>query len=125
MTRDSIRGFLIIIGLAVLATVFFEQSTAIAGIVLGTIGLLFICVAWYFGFDWYRNNRTAISLMPDRQRSVMYVGMGAMTVSAGAWSVSQFGLVTLGTLGLPLLLVFLAGAFAVFWAWQESKRYYL
>jgi TRAP-type C4-dicarboxylate transport system permease small subunit len=125
MTRDSIRGFLIIIGLAVVATVFFEQSTQIYDIVLGTLTLLFICVLWYFGYDWYRNNRMAISLMPDRQRSIMYAGMGAMTVTAAAWSASLFGLVYLGALGLPLLLVFLCGAFAVFWSWQESKRYYL
>jgi len=125
MTRDSIRGFLIIIGIALIATVFFDQSTAIAGIVLGTVGLLFICVAWFFAYNWYRNNRMAISLMPDRQRTIMYGGMGAMTVAAGAYSISRFGFISLGKLGLPLLLVFLGGAFAVFWAWQESKRYYL
>ena len=81
MTRDTIRGFLIIIGLAIVATVFFNVSQQIFGIVLGTLSLLFIVILWYFGYSWYRSNRMAISLMPDRQRNVLYAGMGAVTVA--------------------------------------------
>ena len=71
MTRDRIRGWLIIVGLALLATVFFNQSQQIAHIVFGAIGLLFIALLWFFGYSWYRNNLTAISLMPDRQRNLL------------------------------------------------------
>ena len=125
MTRDTIRGFLIIIGVAIVATVFFNVSQRIFNIVLGTLSLLFIVILWYFGWNWYRSNRMAISLMPDRQRNVLYAGMGAVTVAFGCYSVDAFGLVDLGSL-FPLLVVAgLGGAFAMFWAVQESKRYYL
>ena len=125
MTRDTIRGFLIIIGVAIVATVFFNVSQRIFDIVLGTLSLLFIVILWYFGYSWYRSNRMAISLMPDRQRNVLYAGMGALTVAFGCYSIDAFGLVDLGSF-FPLLVVGgLAGAFAMFWAVQESKRYYL
>src|SRR6476661_4685059 len=125
MTRDSIRGFLIIIGVAIVATVFFNASQRIASIVLGALSLLFIVLMWYFGYRWYRENRMAISLMPDRQRNVLYAGMGAVTVSAALYSLSQFGLVSLGAFSLLVLVAFFAGLFGMFWAWQESKRYTL
>jgi hypothetical protein len=125
MTRDTIRGFLIIVGVAIIATVFFNVSQRIFDIVLGTLSLLFIVLLWYFGYSWYRSNRMAISLMPDRQRNVLYLGMGAVTVAFACYSVDAFGFVDLGSL-FPLLVVAgLAGAFAMFWAVQESKRYYL
>jgi len=125
MTRDTIRGFLIIIGVAIVATVFFNVSQQIFNIVLGTLSLLFIIILWYFGYSWYRSNRMAISLMPDRQRNVLYAGMGAVTVSAALYSLSQFGLVSLGAFSLLVLVAFFAGLFGMFWAWQESKRYTL
>jgi drug/metabolite transporter (DMT)-like permease len=125
MTRDQARGALIIIGLAVLATVFFNQSQQIAGIVFGALGLLFIVLMWYFGYTWYRNNLTAISLMPDRQRNALYAGIGALTVAAAMWSLDQFGLISLGGFLVPIVLLGLIGAGVAFWAWQESKRYYL
>ena len=50
--------------------------------------------------------------------------MGAVTVTAALFSLAQFGLVELGAFSVPVLVVFLAGAFAIFYAWQESKRYY-
>jgi hypothetical protein len=125
MTRDSIRGFLIVVGVAIVATVFFNTSQRIFDIVLGSLSLLFIVIMWYFGYSWYRSNRMAISLMPDRQRNVLYLGMGAVTVAFACYSVTAFGLIDLGSL-FPLLVVGgLAGAFAMFWAVQESKRYYL
>jgi len=80
---------------------------------------------WYFGYRWYQENRMAISLMPDRERSILYLGMGAVTVTLALFSLAQFGLVELGAFWLPVLVVFLAGAFAIFYAWQESKRYTL
>jgi hypothetical protein len=125
MTRDSIRGFLIIIGVAIVATVFFNASQRIASIVLGALSLLFIVLMWYFGYNWYRSNRMAISLMPDRQRNVLYAGMGALTVAFGCYSIDAFGLVDLGSFFPLLIIAGLAGAFAMFWAVQESKRYYL
>jgi hypothetical protein len=51
--------------------------------------------------------------------------MGAVTVAAGAYSLAQFGLVSLGGFTLPLVLIALAGGFAMVWAWEESKRYHL
>ena len=125
MTRDQARGALIIIGLAVLATVFFNQSQQIAGIVFGALGLLFIVLMWYFGYTWYRNNLTAISLMPDRQRNALYAGIGALTIAAAMWSLDQFGVIRLGGFLVPIVLLGLIGAGVAFWAWQESKRYYL
>jgi hypothetical protein len=125
MTRDQIRGWLIIIGLSVLATVFFNQSQQIAGIVFGAIGLLFIVLMWYFAYGWYKNNLTAISLMPDKQRNALYLGIGALTIAAAMWSFDQFGLLHLGALLVPIVLLGLVGAGVAFYAWQESKRYYL
>ena len=126
MSRETIRGFLIIIGVAVLATVYSSTSSAIAASLFGAIGLIFICLLWYFGYNWYRENRGAISLMPDRQRGIMYAGMGAVTVSAAIYSLSKFGLIAVsGFVSTLLLVLFLAGLFGMFYAWQESKRYYL
>lgn len=125
MSRDTIRGLLIVLGLAIVATVFSTTSRAVADAVFGAIGLIFICLMWYFGYRWYQENRMAISLMPDRQRNVLYAGMGAVTVSAALYSLSQFGLVSLGAFSLLVLVAFFAGLFGMFWAWQESKRYTL
>ena len=125
MSRETLRGFLIVIGLAIISTVFFNVSSNIFAILLGTIGLIFIVLMWYVGYAWYRSNRMTISLMPDRQRQALYAGMGAVTVAAGAYSLSQFGLLTLGGFTLPLVVIALAGGFAMLWAWEESKRYHL
>src|SRR6476646_2921066 len=104
MTRDTLRGFLIIIG---------------------SLSLLFIVILWYFGYSWYRSNRMAISLMPDRQRNVLYLGMGAVTVAAALYSLAQFQLIDLGAFSVPVLAAFFGGLFAMYYAWNESKRYYL
>ncbi len=125
MSRETLRGLLIVIGLAIIATVFSSVSSRIFDILLGTIGLIFIVLMWYFGYAWYRSNRMTISLMPDRQRQALYAGMGAVTVAAGAYSLSRFGLVSLGGFSLPLVILALAGGFAMLWAWEESKRYHL
>jgi hypothetical protein len=126
MTRETARGLLIVVGLAIIGTIFSGPFSDFAGILIGTLGLIFLCVMWYFAYNWYRGNRTAISLMPDRQRNAMYAGMGAVTVTAVLYSLSRFGLIGIPAgLQFPLLLVFLVGLFAMFWAWQESKRYYL
>lgn len=125
MSRDTVRALLIVVGLALIATVFSETSARIAAAISGAIAVIFICLMWYFGYRWYQENRMAISLMPDRERSILYLGMGAVTVTLALFSLAQFGLVELGALWLPVLIVFLAGAFAIFYAWQESKRYTL
>jgi hypothetical protein len=125
MDRDSLRGFGIIIAIAAVATVFFTVSSAIAGAIIGAISLIFICLLWYFGYGWYHRNRMAISLMPDKQRNILYAGMGAVTVSAALFSLAQFNLIELGGFTVPLLALFLGGGFAMYYAWNESKRYYL
>jgi hypothetical protein len=125
MDRDTVRGFGIIIAIAAVATVFFSVSTAIANAILGAFSLIFICLLWYFGYGWYHRNRMAISLMPDKQRNILYAGMGAVTVSAALYSLAQFNLIDLGAFGVPVLAVFLGGLFAMYYAWNESKRYYL
>jgi TRAP-type C4-dicarboxylate transport system permease small subunit len=125
MTRDTVRALLIVVGLALIATVFSETSARIAAAISGAIAVIFILLMWYFGYRWYQENRMAISLMPDRERSILYLGMGAVTVTLALFSLSQFGLVELGAFWLPVLVIFLAGAFAIFYAWQESKRYTL
>jgi hypothetical protein len=125
MSRDTVRALLIVVGLALIATVFSETSARIASAISGANAVIFICLMWYFGYRWYQENRMAISLMPDRERSILYLGMGAVTVTLALFSLAQFGLVELGAFWLPVLVVFLAGAFAIFYAWQESKRYTL
>ena len=82
MDRDNLRGFAIIIAIAAVATVFFWRVRRIASAILGAISLIFICLLWYFGYGWYHRNRMAISLMPDKQRNILYAGMGAVTVAA-------------------------------------------
>jgi hypothetical protein len=125
MDRDNLRGFAIIIAIAAVATVFFGVSAAIASAILGALSLIFICLLWYFGYGWYHRNRMAISLMPDKQRNILYAGMGAVTVAAALYSLAQFNLIDLGAFGVPVLAVFLGGLFAMYYAWNESKRYYL
>jgi len=125
MSRDTIRGLLIVLGLAIVATVFSTTSRAVADAVFGAIGLIFICLMWYFGYRWYRENRMAISLMPDRQRNILYLGLGAVTVSAALYSLAQFQLIDLGAFSVPVLAAFFGGLFAMYYAWNESKRYYL
>jgi hypothetical protein len=120
-----LRGLLIVLGIAILATVFSSTSAEVAGALFGAIGLIFICLMWYFGYRWYHENRMAISLMPDRQRTILYLAMGCVTVSAALYSLSQFGFIELGGFSLLVLIVFLGGLFGMFYAWQESKRYTL
>jgi hypothetical protein len=125
MSRDSLRGFGIIIAIAAVATVFFTVSSTIFSAILGAISLIFICLLWYFGYGWYHRNRMAISLMPDRQRNILYAGLGAVTVSAALYSLAKFNLIDLGVFSVPVLAAFFGGLFAMYYAWNESKRYYL
>jgi hypothetical protein len=90
--RETIRGFAIIIAIAAVATVFWSVSSGILAAILGAFGLIFICLLWYFGYSWYHRNRMAISLMPDKQRAILYGGLGAVTVAAALYSLSQFKL---------------------------------
>ena len=41
------------------------------------------------------------------------------------WSLDKFGLIHLGAFTPLLALVAIVGGLVAFWAWQESKRYYL
>jgi len=125
MDRDNLRGFAIVIAIAAVATVFFEVSSAIFSAILGAISLIFICLLWYFGYGWYHRNRMAISLMPDRQRNLLYVGIGLVTVAGAMWSLDQFGLLNLGSFEVPTVFLGVIGAVLAVYAWQESKRYYL
>ena len=59
MTRDRIRGWLIILGLALIATCSSTCHSRSPAIVFGALGLLFIVLMWYFGYSWYRDNLTA------------------------------------------------------------------
>jgi formate hydrogenlyase subunit 3/multisubunit Na+/H+ antiporter MnhD subunit len=124
MTRERLRSWAILVGIAIIATVFFDVSARVVAIVLGVLTLVFLVALWAFAVSWYRSNRTAISLMPDRQRNVMYLSMGAVTVPAAIYSITRLVQIDLAGWTAPLLLVFLAGLFGMFWAWQESKRYY-
>ena len=65
------------------------------------------------------------ALMPDRQRNILYLGLGAVTVSAALYSLAQFQLIDLGAFSVPVLAAFFGGLFAMYYAWNESKRYYL
>ena len=125
MSRDTVKALLIVLVIAAVATLTSATSSQIATAIYGAVGLIFICLLWYFGYRWYRDNRMAISLMPDRERAILYAGMGAVTVAAALFSLQQFGLVSLGPFTLPALVVFLVGGFAIFYAWQESRRYTL
>src|SRR5436309_2780524 len=87
----------------------YVQALAIAHAIIGAIGLIFICLLRYFGYAWYHRNRMAISLMPDKQRNILYAGLGAVTVTAALWSLSQFNLLDLGPFGVPVVAVFLGG----------------
>ena len=123
--NDTLRGFGIIVAIAIVATVFSNVSSGIFNAILGAFGLIFICLLWYFGYGWYHRNRMAISLMPDKQRNILYAGLGAVTVSAALYSLAQFNLLSLNGFQVPLAAVFFAGLFAIYYAWNESKRYYL
>jgi hypothetical protein len=125
MSRDTVRALAIVVLIAAIATATTETSAVIASAIFGAISLLFVVLLWFFGYRWYEQNRMAISLMPDRERAILYAGMGAVTVTAALFSLAQFGLLSLGPFAFPLLIVFLGGAFAIFYAWQESKRYTL
>jgi hypothetical protein len=116
MNKEALRGFGIIVAIAVVATVFSSVSSGIFNAILGAFGLIFICLLWYFGYGWYHRNRMAISLMPDKQRNILYAGLGAVT---------QFNLLSLNGFQVPLAAVFFAGLFAMYYAWNESKNYYL
>jgi hypothetical protein len=124
-TNDTLRGFGIIVAIAAVATLVGTVSSAIFSEILGAISLVFICLLWYFGYGWYHRNRMAISLMPDRQRSILYLGLGAVTVAAALYSLGKFGLLDLGAFTVPVVAVGLGGAFAMYYGWNESKRYYL
>ncbi|MDX6548930.1 MAG: hypothetical protein QOG33_2480 [Gaiellales bacterium] len=125
MERDTMRGIGIVLALAAVATVFSSVSAGIFSAILGAISLIFICLLWYFGYAWYRRNRMAISLMPDQQRMILYGGLGAVTVSGALYSLAQFNLINLGGFEVILVIAFFGGLFAIYYAWTESKRYYL
>ena len=84
------------------------------------LNIAFAVALLYFGITLYRRNRGTFDLMPASRRYALYACAGALLLlilTSWAWvstplaALAFFGLV--GGLG-----------YAVWWLWQDSRRYY-
>ncbi|MCW2927690.1 MAG: hypothetical protein JWM86_1658 [Thermoleophilia bacterium] len=118
---ETQRNFVILIGIALIGSLFFSDQfglgTAAAGLVLN---LLFTVVTVAFLIILYRRHQSTILRMPLAPRLVLQASgvtiIVLLTAGIIAFFVPQLGFLRLPQVFWPLLL--LCG-FGIWWAWQQ------
>ncbi len=117
--NPTLRGFLIIIGVAVAITALQLQVALDATLIILRVVFL-IAIAFVLYVLW-RNNRTEIATWPRRAQVVFYGGALVAMVDVAAAFVTTFP--SGGLEALVFFLVLAACAFAMIRVWREQHLY--
>jgi hypothetical protein len=117
---DTTRNVLIVVGAALLLTLFTGVLGPIAGLLLAVLQILLLVALAYLAYTFWRGNRYRIAMMPQTQQALLY-GAAALLVlvivSSRFWVASAFSAL--------LFFALLAGcAFVLYRVWQDATRYY-
>jgi hypothetical protein len=116
--NPTLRGFLVIAVIAVVIVVLELQTTLAALFLLARIAF-FLAIA-YFVFLLWRDRREEISMWSARSRAVFYGSAVLMVVNVAA---RFFVPVGNGWNLIVFLVVFVAGAFAMWRVWRDEHSY--
>jgi hypothetical protein len=114
------RNLAIVVGIALVIT--FISTAAFAAAILGRLlSILLLAGFIWFGYVMWRENRTRISYMPTRERSILYAASGLLVLLLvgsllfNAWS---------GLSSIAFLVLVGGLAFVIWKVWQDAQRYY-
>ena len=116
--NPTLRGFLVIAVIAVVIVVLELQTTLAALFLLARIAFFFAIA--YLVFLLWRDRREEISMWSARSRAVFYGSAVLMVVNVAA---RFFVPVGNGWNLIVFLVVFVAGAFAMWRVWRDEHSY--
>ena len=116
--NPTVRGFAIIVLIAVVITVL-NLQTALSSLLLIARIAFFLAIAFFLSLLW-RDRREEISMWGARSRAVFYgaVVLAAANLAASFWTYPEGGLETLVFVG-----VFVACGYALWRTWRQEHTY--
>ena len=116
--NPTVRGFAIIVLIAVVITVL-NLQTALSSLLLIARIAFFLAIAFFLYLLW-RDRREEISMWGARSRAVFYgaVVLAAANLAASFWRYPEGGLETLVFVG-----VFVACGYALWRTWRQEHTY--
>ncbi|MDQ3993740.1 MAG: hypothetical protein M3265_02960 [Actinomycetota bacterium] len=115
----TVRGFAIIVAIAVVITVLQLQITLISLLLIARIAF-FLAIAFFLFLLW-RERREEISTWKRRSRAVFYGAAALALVNLGALTVTTYP--SGGLEALIFFFVFAACGFAMWRVWREEHTY--
>jgi hypothetical protein len=120
VSRGNLRNLAIVVGIALVIT--FVSTAAFAAAILGRLlSILLLAGFIWFGYVMWRENRTRISYMPTRERTILYAASALLALLLvgslvfNAWS---------GLSSIAFLVLIGGLAFVIWKVWQDAQRYY-
>jgi hypothetical protein len=109
-----------IIALLALIVVAVPGGDNAARAVVAALGIAFLALIGFSGWQFYRQNRLAYLQLDDRSRTLLLAAIGAIVLMiAGADELTETGV------GLVVWLAVIVGsAFAIFRVWTEARSSY-
>jgi quinol-cytochrome oxidoreductase complex cytochrome b subunit len=115
----TVRGFAIIVAIAVVITVLQLQITLISLLLIARIAF-FLAIAFFLFLLW-RDRREEISMWMRRSRAVFYGAAALALVNLGALTVTTYP--SGGLEALIFFFVFAACGFAMWRVWRDEHTY--
>jgi uncharacterized membrane protein len=115
----TVRGFAIIVAIAVVITVLQLQITLISLLLIARIAF-FLAIAFFLFLLW-RERREEISTWKRRSRAVFYGAAALALVNLGALTVTRYP--SGGLEALIFFFVFAACGFAMWRVWRDEHTY--
>jgi small-conductance mechanosensitive channel len=117
--NPTLRGFAIIVLIAVVITVLNLQNSVISLLLIARIAF-FLAIAFFLFLLW-RDRREEISMWGARSQIVFYAAVGLAVANAAVWILTAYphgGLQTLSAVG-----VFVACGYALWRTWRHEHTY--
>jgi quinol-cytochrome oxidoreductase complex cytochrome b subunit len=115
----TVRGFAIILAVAVVITVLQLQVTLISLLLIARIAF-FLAIAFFLFLLW-RDRREEISMWKRRSRAVFYGAAALALVNLGALTITPYP--DGGLEALTFFFVFAACGFAMWRVWRDEHTY--
>jgi small-conductance mechanosensitive channel len=117
--NPTLRGFAIIVLIAVVITVLNLQNSVISLLLIARIAF-FLAIAFFLFLLW-RDRREEISMWGTRSRVVFYSAVVLAVTTVGVWILTEYpdgGLETLSAVG-----VLVACGYALWRTWRQEHTY--
>jgi hypothetical protein len=114
------RNLAILAVIALALTLAGGTSGRVFDVLFMIVNIAFALALLWFGINLYRRNRGTFDLMPASRRYALYASAGALLlliVTSWAW-------VSTPLAALAFFALIGGLGYAVWWLWQDSRRYY-